>query len=114
MSDLRELIVEHTNIYHTQNNADWEDTIMEEMKTFMALCMQMSVVKAHPLVLPSGDACGRDERVEIHKDCVKKNCVHYLKMNGCYLEYSQNHVAPKRTPRPILEISLSRCGRCIR
>ncbi|KAJ1355450.1 hypothetical protein KIN20_012847 [Parelaphostrongylus tenuis] len=26
MTDLWELIVEQTNIYHIQNNADWEDT----------------------------------------------------------------------------------------
>ncbi|KAJ1361859.1 hypothetical protein KIN20_021223 [Parelaphostrongylus tenuis] len=39
MTDLWELIVEQTNIYHIQNNADWEDTIVEEMKTIIALCM---------------------------------------------------------------------------
>ncbi|KAJ1364899.1 hypothetical protein KIN20_032323 [Parelaphostrongylus tenuis] len=49
ITDLWKLSVEQTNIYGTQKNADWEDITVEKMKTYIALCMQMSVVKMQHL-----------------------------------------------------------------
>ncbi|KAJ1348929.1 hypothetical protein KIN20_004338 [Parelaphostrongylus tenuis] len=45
MTNLWKLIVRLTNIYDAQKNTDWEDTTVEEMRTSISLCMQMSVVK---------------------------------------------------------------------
>ncbi|KAJ1353784.1 hypothetical protein KIN20_010524 [Parelaphostrongylus tenuis] len=70
-------------------------------------------VQVHPPVLPPVDAYVPDVRRKPTMIACKKFRSPEFKMD-VYFKYLQDHVAPQATLRPILEVTFSHRGRCIR